>query len=98
MKRFLEVTGRGPCAGQVPAPLNSEGVAQRELNLALVVRQSAVDPGAPIRASLIGIIAGSRELGMVENVEHFSTELKIVPFRDFKILEGGEIEVHLVRA
>ena len=56
MKRFLEVTGRGPCAGQVPAPLKSERVAQRELNLALIVRQSAADLCAPVTTSVIGVI------------------------------------------
>lgn len=68
-----------------PAAEILERVAECELDLALVIRQSAVDERTIV---LIGVMGGRTELRMVEDVEQFGSELQCLPLRNPEILEG----------
>lgn len=79
--------GAEPVWVRFPAPEILERVAQRELDLALVVGQRSEDSCTTVRAALIGIAIRQSELRMVENVEHLGAKLELLPFGNFEVLE-----------
>ena len=42
-------------------------------------------------------VAGVAQVGMVENVEQLGTELQVEPFRDFRVLDDGEVGIDEIR-
>jgi len=73
-----------------------EGVAGKATRIAgRVVRASVA--GYRVTAGVAFVRIVDAELGVIENVERFHAELEIAAFRDFEVLQEGNIEVQTTR-